>query len=39
MSLKAKENLLNEAASPLPNKNTTWITIYASTAANQDIKP
>jgi hypothetical protein len=36
---KVRVNLQNEAASPSQKESTAWITIYASIAANQDIKP
>jgi hypothetical protein len=38
MPPKARVNSRDEAVLPLPKGNTTWITIYASTVANQDIK-
>jgi hypothetical protein len=39
MPPKAKENSRNEAVLLLQKESTAWITTYASTVANQDIKP
>jgi hypothetical protein len=38
MPSKARGNSRNEVILPSQKESTTWITIYASTMANQDIK-